>query len=116
MRKFITIFFIVMLGMVFSPNAFAGDKADCIYKSNIDQAIAFYEGRLYLIDSEYKILADIGKEAKAKINYLSRNENQLIQEMKNQRIGFSTTEINGFICQQLKNNRMIGLGYTKAEE
>lgn len=107
---------LIISGAFFLPCAFAGEKADCIYKSKIDQTIAVYQGRLYLIDSEYTILSDIGKEAKDKINYLTRNKQQIIQEMKNTNVGFTSEKINGFICQKLRNSRIIGLGYTSAGE
>lgn len=111
MKKSLIFIVAIIFGLVFLPNVFAADKAECIYGSKIDQTISFYQARLYLIDSEYKILSDIGKDARKRINYLYKNKQQLVQEMKNKKIGFRTASILCYVNQKVRNGG-VGLGYT----
>ena len=111
MKKFLIIITAVVFVLVCLPNVYAGDKSDCIYGSKIDQAISFYQARLYLIDSEWEILSDIGKDARKRIDYLYKNKQQLVREMKNKKIGFRIATINNFVNKKVRNGA-VGLGYT----
>ena len=112
MKNSLIIIAAIIFGLVFLPNVFAANKSECIYGSKIDQAISFYQARLYLIDSEYKILSDIGKDARKRINYLYKNKQQLVREMKDKKIGFKIAKINNYVNKKLRSSA-IGLGYTK---
>lgn len=112
MKNSLIIIAAIIFGLVFLPNVFAADKSECIYGSKIDQAISFYQARLYLIDSEYKILSDIGKDAREKINYLYQNKQQLVRGMQDKKIGFRVAKINGYVNKRLRDSS-VGLGYTK---
>jgi hypothetical protein len=111
MKNYLLITVFIIMGLVFLPNAFAGDKSKCIYGSKIDQGISFYQARLYLIDSEYKILSDIGKDARKRIDYLYKNKQRLVKEMEKKEIGYKTASIIGYVNKNVRNGA-VGLGYT----
>ena len=102
----------IFLGVFCLSNAFAEDKAGCIYRSKIDQTISFYQGRLYLLDSEYRILSDIGKDAMKMINYLQGQKEQLVREMKDKEVEFRSNKIRTYIVSKARISD-VGLGYTK---
>ncbi|MCP3898780.1 MAG: hypothetical protein GY707_03490, partial [Desulfobacteraceae bacterium] len=70
MKKLFIVSLIVVMSLVSMSNAFAAEKSDSIYRSKIDQMINFYQARLYLEDSECKILSDIAKDAAKMISFL----------------------------------------------
>lgn len=110
--KFYSILLLSVFISFFSlSNAFAIEKSDCIYGAKIDQTISFYQGRLYLLDSEYKILYDIGKDAMKMINYLQEKRNQLIKEMVVKNIDFKSAKIRAYVVNKARISD-VGLGYT----
>ncbi len=115
-KKIMKFYFIITLsifiGFFSVSNAFAIDKSDCIYGSKIDQSISFYQRRLYLLDSEYKILSDIGKDAIQMINYLQGEKDQLIEEMIDKEIEFKSGKISAYIINYARIAD-VDLGYTK---
>ena len=111
MKKLFVILVAVVLVLVCLQNVYAGDKSECIYGSKIDQTISFYQARLYLIDSEWEILSDIGKDARKRIDYLYKNKQQLVREMKDKKIGFRIAKMNSYVNGKLRNGA-VGLGYT----
>ena len=112
MKLIFIITMFVIMGIFSFSNAFATDKSDCIYKSKIDQTICFYQGRLYLIDSEYKILSDIGNDAQKMVNYLQERKEELVKEMKDKEVDFKSTIIRTYIVNKARIAD-AGLGYTK---
>ncbi len=102
MKKLFIITLFIVIGLVSLSNASAADKSDCIYGSKIDQMISFYQARLYLTDSEYKILSDIGKDAEKMINYLQIEKDQLVQEMKDRKVEFSSAKMNKYIVNKAR--------------
>ena len=112
MRFYVNIILLVCLGFFVASNAMANDKSDYIYGSKIDQMISFYEGRLYLMDSEYKILSDIAKSAEKKISYLKNNRAQLISEMKAKDVNLNSFRIRTFVLGKVRLAN-LGLGYTQ---
>jgi hypothetical protein len=81
MKTLLTITLTLIIGFIYSSTAFANHKTDFVYNSKIDQTVSFYKARLYLTDSEYKILSDIGQDAQKMINFIQINREQLIKEM-----------------------------------
>ncbi len=102
MKKLLIITLSIAIGMISMSNAFASDKSESIYRSKIDQMINFYQARLYLADSEYKILSDIAKDAAKRINYLEKKKEQLVQEMKAENVELSSVKINNYISNKAK--------------
>lgn len=94
--------------------AFASDKSNCIYESKINEVISFYQGRLYLSDSEYKILSDIGKDAAKIVDFLQAEKSQLINEMKVKGVPFKTAEMKAFAVRKARISHM-GLAYTSLQ-
>ena len=82
---------------------------DDIHKKKIDQLITFYQGRLYLKDSEFKILLDIAEDAEKMVSFLEDKRESLIQELKQKNIGFKHSKINGFILNKARYSDM-GIG------
>ena len=83
-------------------NGFAEDATESIYRNKIDQMISFYQTRLYLLDSEYTILSDIGKDASKMITYLKTQKDQLVQEMKDRKVEFSSAKMNSYIVKKAR--------------
>lgn len=87
-------------------------KDDCIYASNIDQMISFYQGRLYLLDSEYTILSDVGKDAIKMINCLQGQKERLVKEMKEKKIDFNSKKMRAYVVNRARFSD-VGFGYTE---
>lgn len=102
MKKLVIITLSVVIGLVSLSNAVAADKSECIYGGRIDQLISFYQSRLYLTDSEYTILSDIGKDAEKMITYLQTQKDQLVREMKHLKIEFSSAKMNNYIVNKAR--------------
>jgi len=81
-------------GVVWSDAHTETEKKHCIYNAAIDQQIAFYQARLYLLDSEYRILSEIGRDAAARIAYLRKNKNRMVNDMVNLGVNMKTKRIN----------------------
>ncbi len=102
MKTLLTLTLTLIIGFVISSTSMAADKADCIYSSNVDQMISFYQGRLYLTDSKYQILSDIGLDAQKRVNYLKANKDLLVQEMIEKGIGFQVSKIRAFVVNRAR--------------
>lgn len=69
---------------------------DDAYEKEIDRLINFYQGRLYLKDSQYKILSDIADDAENVLSYLKSEKESLIDGFKQTGVDKSPSEIRGF--------------------
>jgi len=83
--------------------------SDDICKREIGKAIIFYQARLYLLDSEFKILSDIAKDAEKMITFLEDRREYLITEMKLKNINSGTSKIRGFVLNKARYSE-IGFG------
>ena len=83
--------------------------SDDICKREIDKTITFYQARLYLKDSEFKILSDIANDAEKMITFLEDRKEDLITEMKLKNIDSGTSKIRGFVLHKARYSE-IGLG------
>ena len=83
--------------------------SDRIRQRGIDQIITFYQVRLYLKDSEFKILSDIAKDAEKMITFLEDRKENLITEMKLKNIDSGTSKIRGFVLHKARYSE-IGFG------
>ncbi len=107
----------IVTGFILSTSAFASNEYDS-YGAKVDQMISFYQARLYLMDSEYKTLSDIGADASLMINFLQERRNQLIEEMKEKRFyrsekirNYIVNKARAYVAGQEKIN--TGLEYSK---
>ncbi len=82
---------------------------DDIHEKKIDLLINFYRGRLYLKDSEFKILSDIADDAEKIISFLEDNKELLIRKLKRKNMGLKTSKINGFVLNKARYSEM-GIG------
>lgn len=73
------------------------------YGSAIDQKVAFYQKRIYLADSEYKILADIGKDAVNRIAYLKSNRQQIVSNMLAENVQLKDSSLNAFMVGSMSH-------------
>jgi len=82
---------------------------DDIHEEKIDQLINFYRGRLYLKNSEFKILSDIADDAKKTISFLEDKKELLIRELKQKNMDLKPSKINGFVLNKARYSEM-GIG------
>ncbi len=75
---------------------------DDILEKKIDQLITFYQGRLYLKDSKFKILSDIADDAERMISFLEAKKESLIMELKQKNIALQPSKINGFVLNRAR--------------
>lgn len=101
MRTLLIVTLTIVTGIIFSTNAFALNKNEDIYGGKVDQMISFYQARLHLLDSEYKILSDIGEDALKMIDYLQQNRVQLMEEMKEKQF-YRVTKIRSYIVNKAR--------------
>lgn len=85
---------------------------DDIHEKKIDQLINFYRGRLYLKDSEFKILSDIADDAEKMISFMEDKKELLIRELKLKNMGLKPSKINGFVLNMARYSEM-GIGSTE---
>jgi len=117
MKTFTLITLSIVMGLILSSNAFSSDKFEDMYGSKIDQMITFYQARVYLFDSEYKILSDIGQDALKMIDYLKGRREQLVQEMKAKQF-YHSAKIRSYIINKARvyladiEKENAGLKYT----
>ena len=83
--------------------------SDRIRQREIDQIITFYQARLYLKDSEFKILSDIAKDAEKMITFFEDRKEQLVMAMKLKNIDLRTSKIKGFVLNKARYSE-IGFG------
>jgi len=82
---------------------------DDIHEMKIDQLINFYRGRLYLKDSEFKILSDIADDAEKMLSFLEDKKELLIRELNRENMGLKPSKINGFVLNKARYSKM-GIG------
>lgn len=73
-----------------------------IYTSVIDRRIAFYRGRIYLADSPFRILGDIGRDAAKRIHWLKRHRAGLVAEMAEKRIKPDESRISVYLNVRMR--------------
>ena len=83
--------------------------SDRICQREINQIITFYQARLYLKDSEFKILSDIAIDAEKMITFLEDRKEQLVMEMKLKNIDLRVSKIKGFVLNKARYSE-IGFG------
>lgn len=111
-----TIFLLVVIGFfmaVQSTEAFGGTTIknpikmqQTIYGAAIDSKAAFYQKRIYLADSEFNILKEIGMEAVRKISYLKAHRQKIIDDMMTRNIQLKDASLNAFLGAKIRD---IGL-------
>ena len=90
------------------------DKKECIYRSAIEKKIADCKGKLYLLDSEYKILSEIAVDALCQIKYLNEMKNRIIENMITENIPLRTRCINEYIGRDLIENQGLVESYASS--
>lgn len=116
------IIFLAALAVLFSLTSavFADDSAEirkreAIYGAAIDQQIAFYQARLYLMDSEYTILSEIGRNAATRISYLTAKKEDMIQEMIAARSPLQSKKMQAFISFSFYKDEDTAEAYSPPE-
>ncbi len=107
MKTLTTITLTIVTGFIFSTTAFASNMYNDMYGAKIDQLVSFYQGRLYLIDSEYKVLSDIGQNALNMVNFLQGEREQLIEEMKAKQF-YRAAKIKSYIVNKARTQLSDG--------
>ncbi len=74
-----------------------------IYGGTIDSKASFYQKRIYLVDSEFKILSDIGKDAVKKIAFLKAYRQKLIGNMVAKNVKLNTSSMDSFLGTKIHN-------------
>ncbi|WP_457552233.1 hypothetical protein [Desulfobacula sp.] len=74
-----------------------------IYGATIDGKASFYQKRIYLVDSEFKILSDIGKDAVKKIAFLKAYRQKLIDNMVAKNVKLNTSSMDSFLGTRIHN-------------
>ena len=101
MKKCVLIIFCVFIGFASFSAAASDNKTKTSYESEVSKLITFYEKQLFLIDSEYKILSDIGKDAQIRVAYLRAKKDNLVHEMRAQNIVKTPEKIKSFAIQRV---------------
>lgn len=111
------LFIITLLGICLCffclSGVYAGEQPEQMYKSEINRQISFYESRLYLLDSEYTILSDIGKDAKKMLSYLYEKKNDLVNEMVKKELVNNPKKIRTFVVNRARMATDVWLAHTK---
>ena len=107
-----TILFAIFVGLLIAASgAWAAEETpgrntvemqELIFGGTIDTKVAFYQKRIYLADSEFKILADIGKDAIKKIGFLKTNRQKLINHMIAQNVRLKSSSLNAFLGSKMR--------------
>ena len=84
-----------------------------IYGATIDSKVAFYQKRIYLVDSEFKILADIGRDAVKKIGFLKAHRQNLIHNMVAKNVKFNKSSMDSFLGTKIHNIKASMEAYSK---
>lgn len=111
MKSLFKITMIMALLCLGFTNAYASDQSLHKYESEIDNMISFYEGRLYLSDSEYRILSDIAEDAGRMVQYLKLRREKLVTEMAARDVGRQSKKIRAFVSFKARYGD-FGLAYT----
>lgn len=96
---------------LFFSGAIANERPTKIYENEVDKLISFYQGRLYLSDSEFTILSEIGNDAKRRIDFLQSKKQFLISEMQVKNIKLAPAKIKAFVCKKMMVQN-VGFAYT----
>ncbi len=78
------------------------DQPGHICQKEIDDLISFYQARLYLEDSDFKILSDIAQDAQNIISFLEGKKEQLVMEMKDPAIDLAASQIRGLLLYKAR--------------
>lgn len=73
-----------------------------VFGGAIDSKVAFYQKRIYLADSDFKILADIGKDAIKTTRFLKSNRQKMIHNMMTQNVKLTNTGLNAFLGSKMR--------------
>lgn len=74
---------------------------EIVYGATVDGKIAFYQKRIYLTDSEFKILADIGTDAVQKIRYLKANRQEIINNMMASNVKLEKARLSAYLGKRI---------------
>ncbi len=83
-----------------------------IYGATIDSKASFYQKRIYLVDSEFTILSDIGKDAVKKIAFLKAYRQKLIGNMVAKNVKLNTSSMDSFLGTKIHNISMSMEAYS----
>ena len=83
-----------------------------IYGATIDSKAAFYQKRIYLVDSEFTILSDIGKDVVKKIAFLNAYRQKLIDNMVAKNVPLNTSSLNSFLGTRIHTIDTSMLAYS----
>ena len=116
MKKVIGLSILALLisGVAWAQAPFQTDKQMQMlaYGSVIDQKAAFYQKRIYLADSEYKILADIGKDAIQRVSFLKANRQQLVRQMMADNVKLKKSSLDAFMVAHMGQVRTTMEAYS----
>lgn len=101
MKTLTTIILTIVTGFILSTTVSASSVHTDLHGAKIDQLVSFYQGRLYLLDSNYEILSGIGENALNMINFLQDKREQLIEGMKSKQV-YRAAKIKGYIMNHAR--------------
>ncbi|RLC01904.1 MAG: hypothetical protein DRH34_08275 [Deltaproteobacteria bacterium] len=103
----------VLVGLLITaPGAWAVDgipvknpmkMQELIFGGTIDSKVAFYQKRIYLADSEFKILADIGKDAIKNVRFFKSNRQKIINHMIAENVKLTNSSLNAFLGSKMRS-------------
>lgn len=85
---------------------------EIVYGASIDGKIAFYQKRLYLVDSEYKVLADIGRDAVKRIRYLKSNRQDIVAKMIASDVKLKKASLSSYIGRKMHEAQPVMEAYS----
>ena len=104
------IILLTILAWIFAAGAWAqtidtktSKMQENIYGGTIDAKVAFYQKRLYLSDSKYPILSQIGQDAIEKVSFLKAYRQQLVKNMTAKNIKLKKSSLNAFLLSKTNN-------------
>ncbi len=104
------IILLTILAWVFTAGAWAqtidtktSKMQENIYGGTIDAKVAFYQKRIYLADSKFSGLAEIGQEAIEKVSFYKAYRQQLIKNMATENIKLKRSSLNAFLLSKTNN-------------
>ena len=108
-----TILFAIFAGLlIVASGAWAAEETpgrntvemqEFIFGGTIDTKVAFYQKRIYLADSEFKILADIGKDAIKTVRFLKSNRQKIINHMMAENVKLTNSSLNAFLGSKMRS-------------
>ncbi len=107
MRLSVTLLTIAVIIMVATfGTSFAQTSTDLqesAYGTTIDNKIAFYQKRIHLVESDYEILSDLGRDAVQKVSFLKSYRKQLITNMVAKNVKLDPSKMNSFLGTKINN-------------